>query len=172
MLPSDYSVSDGIMEEPRVFCRCVMGDCVKGIWFHGVIKNNQAWYCVPVLVSNTFSLKLGRKLIAVWLLSCLQLFATRWTASRQTSLSFTISQSLLKFMSIESVMPSNHLILLPPFLPALGLSQHQVLFQWVSSSHQVAKILLKLQHQSFQWIFGVDFLQDWLVWSPCSPRDS
>ena len=47
------------------------------------------------------------------------------------------------------------------------------LFQWVSSSHQMAKVLeLQLQHQSFQWIFRVDFLYNWLVWSPCSLRDS
>ena len=60
-----------------------------------------------------------------------------------------------------------------PSPPALNLSQHQGLFQWVSSSHQVTKILeLQLQHQSFQWIFRVDFLQDWLVWSPCYPRNS
>ena len=45
----------------------------------------------------------------------------------------------------------------PPSPPALNLSQHQGLFQWVSSSHQVAKVL-ELQHQSFQWIFRVDFL--------------
>ena len=57
--------------------------------------------------------------------------------------------------------------------PALNLSQHQGLFQWVSSSHQVVKLLeFQLQHQSFQWIFRIDFLQDWLVWSLCSPRDS
>ena len=63
--------------------------------------------------------------------------------------------------------------LLPPFLSMLNLSQHQDLFQWVSSFHQVAKVLeLQLQHQSFQWIFRVDFLYDWLVWSPCCPRDS
>ena len=56
---------------------------------------------------------------------------------------------------------------------ALNLSQHQSLFQWVSSSHQVAIVLeFQLQHQSFQWVFGVDFLYDWLAWSPCSPRDS
>ena len=43
--------------------------------------------------------------------------------------------------------------------PAFSLSQHQGLFQWVSSSHQVAKVLeLQLQHQSFQWIFSIDFL--------------
>ena len=62
---------------------------------------------------------------------------------------------------------------LPPSPPALDLSQHQGLFQWVSSSHQVARVLeLHLQHQSFQWIFRIDFFLDWLVWSPCSPRDS
>ena len=49
-------------------------------------------------------------------LSRVQLFATPWTAARQASLSITNSRSLLKFMSIESVMPSNHLILCRPFL--------------------------------------------------------
>ena len=53
---------------------------------------------------------------AVWSLSHVQLFATPWTAARQASLSITNSQSLLKLMSIESVMPSNHLILCPPLL--------------------------------------------------------
>ena len=47
----------------------------------------------------------------------------------------------------------------PSSPPALNLSQYESLFQWVGSSHQVAKVLeLKLQHQSFQWIFRVDFL--------------
>ena len=71
----------------------------------------------------------------------------------------------------DAIQPSH-----PPSSPsplAFSLSQHQVFFQWLSSSHQVAKVLeLQLQHQSFQWIFRIDFLQDWLVWSPCSPRDS
>ena len=49
-------------------------------------------------------------------LSHVWLFATPWTAARQASLSFTISQSLLKLMSIDSVMPSNHLILCHPLL--------------------------------------------------------
>ena len=52
----------------------------------------------------------------VQLLSLVQLFVTRWTAARQASLSLTLSQSLLKLTSIESVMPSNHLILWRPFL--------------------------------------------------------
>ena len=52
-------------------------------------------------------------------------------------------------------------------------SQHQGLFKWVSSSHQVANILeFQLQHQSFQWTPGTDLLQNGLVGSPCSPRDS
>ena len=53
------------------------------------------------------------------------LFTTLWTVACQASLSFTISQSLLKLMAIESMMPSNHLILLSPS-PAFNLSQHQV----------------------------------------------
>ena len=53
---------------------------------------------------------------SVQLLSCVQLSATPWTAAHQASLSITNSQSMLKFMSIELVMPSNHLILCHPLL--------------------------------------------------------
>ena len=56
---------------------------------------------------------------------------------------------------------------------AFNLSQHQALFQWVSSSSQVAKVLeLQLQQQSFQWMLRTDFLSDGLVVSPFSARDS
>ena len=70
------------------------------------------------------------------------LFVTPWTVAQQASLSFTISQSLPKFMFIVSVMPSSHLILWYPllFLPSI-FSQHQGLFQWVVYLHQVTKIL-------------------------------
>ena len=54
--------------------------------------------------------------VAVQYLSSVQLFATPWIAAHQASLSFTISQSLLKLMSIELVMPSNHLVLCHPDL--------------------------------------------------------
>ena len=54
--------------------------------------------------------------VVVHSLSCVWFFATPWTAARQASLSFTISQSLLKLMSIESMMPSNHFILCCPLL--------------------------------------------------------
>ena len=50
------------------------------------------------------------------MLSCVRLFATPWSAAHQASLSFTVSRSLLKLMSIESVMLSNHLILCDPLL--------------------------------------------------------
>ena len=62
--------------------------------------------------------------VVVWSLGCLWLFATPWTAAHQASLSCTISQSLLKLMSIESMMPSNHLIFYCPFLllPSIFLS--------------------------------------------------
>ena len=64
----------------------------------------------------------------VQLLSRVQLFATPWTAAHQASLSFTISQSLLKLMSIKSVMPSNHLPICHALLLLSNLSQHQGLF--------------------------------------------
>ena len=100
------------------------------------------------------------------------LFATPWTAAHQASLSITNSRSLIKLMSIESVMPSNHLIPLPPLLLPPSIFPRISVFKWVSSSQQVAKVLeFQLQHQSFQWIFRTDFLKDWLVWS-CSPRGS
>ena len=63
--------------------------------------------------------------------------------------------------------------LLSPSPPYFNLFQHQGLFQWVSSSHQVAKALeFQLQHQSFQRIFRTDFLWNRLVGSPCILRDS
>ena len=73
--------------------------------------------------------------------------------------------------AIQQSHPSHPL--LSPSPPAFNLSQHQGLFQGVSPSHQVAKVLeFQLQHPSFQWIFSIDFLQDWLVWCSCCPRDS
>ena len=71
----------------------------------------------------------------------------------------------------DAIQPSHPL--LSSFPSPFNLLQHQAFFHWVSSSHQVAKVLeFQLQHQSFQWIFRTDFLQDGLVGPPCSPRDS
>ena len=93
-------------------------------------------------------------------LSHVQLFETSWTVAHQASLSITNSRSSLKLMSIELVMPSNHLIFYRPLSPPyFNLSQHKGLFKRVSSLHQVAKVLeFELQQQSFQWIFRTDFL--------------
>ena len=85
-------------------------------------------------------------------LRCIWLFATPRTTAHQVSLSITNSWTLLKLMSIKSMMPSKppH-PLSSPSPPAFTLSQHQGLFQWASSLHQVAKVLeLQLHHQSFQ----------------------
>ena len=74
---------------------------------------------------------------------------------------FPFPQHLLEFAQTyvhgvsDAIQPSH--LLLSPSLPDFSLSQHQGLFQWVSSSHQVAKVL-ELQYQSFQWVFRVDFL--------------
>ena len=71
----------------------------------------------------------------------------------------------------DAIQPSHPL--LSPSPPAINLSQHQGLCKWVSSSHQVAKVLeFQLQHQSYQWTPRTDLLQNGLVGSPCSPRDS
>ena len=60
-----------------------------------------------------------------------------------------------------------------PSPPTPNPSHHQCLFQWVNTSHEVAKVLeFQLQHQSFQWTPRTDLLQKGLVGSPCSPRDS
>ena len=92
-------------------------------------------------------------------LSGVQLFVTLWTASCQASCpslspgvcsnSYPLSQWCHPTISSFAI----------PFPPAFNLSQHQDLFQWVTCSHQVAKVLeFQLQHQSFQWIFRTDFL--------------
>ena len=71
----------------------------------------------------------------------------------------------------DAIQPSHPLLSPSPTAP--NPSQHQGLFQWVNSLHEVAKVLeLQLQHQSFQWTPRSDLLQDGLVGSPCSPRDT
>ena len=71
----------------------------------------------------------------------------------------------------DAIQPSHPLS--SPSPPAPNPSQHQGLFQWVNSSHEVAKLLeFQLQHHSFQRNPRADLLQNRLVGSPCSPRDS
>ena len=71
----------------------------------------------------------------------------------------------------DAIQPSHPLS--SPSPPALNPSHHQGLFQWVNSSHEVAKVLeFQLEHHSFQRNPRADLLQNGLVGSPCSPRDS
>ena len=102
------------------------------------------------------------------------LFATPWIAAHQASLSITNSRSSPKPMSVESVMPSSHLILccplvlLPSIFPSIRvfLNESDLHIRWPKYWK------FQLQHQSFQWIVRTDFLWDWLVGSPRCPGDS
>ena len=86
---------------------------------------------------------------------------TLWDPMDYSTPGFPVHHQLLEFTQIhvhwvgDAIQPSHPLS--SPSPPALNLSQHQGLFQWVSSSHQVAKVSeFQLQHQSFQQIFRTD----------------
>ena len=102
-----------------------------------------------------------------------RLFATTWIAARQASLSNTNSRSSLRLMSIKSVMPSSHLILcrplflLPQSLTASESFPMSQLFAWGGQSTGVSALASSLQRNP-----RADLLQNVLVESPCSPRDS
>ena len=106
-------------------------------------------------------------------LSPVQLSACAWITACQASLSITNSRSLLKLMCIESVIPSRHLILCRPLLLLPPIPPSIRVFSRVNSSHEVVKVLeFQPQHQSFHWPPRTDLLQNGLIGSPCSPRDS
>ena len=107
-------------------------------------------------------------------LSHVQLFVTPWTAARQASLSITNSQSLIKVMSVELVMPSNHLILCHPLLLLPSVFPSIRLF-----SNESAVRIRWPKYWSFSFSISpsneysglISFRMDWL--DPlCSPRDS
>ena len=110
---------------------------------------------------------------SVQLLSHVQLFATQWTAARQASLSITDSQGLLKLMSIDSVMSSNHLILCHLLLlPSIFLSirvfcnESPLHIRWPKYWSFSLRISPTNEYSGL-----ISFRMD-LVGSPCSPRDS
>ena len=111
-------------------------------------------------------------LLVVQSLSHVWVFVTPW--SRMPS--FHVLHhllDLLKLMSIESVMPSNDLILCHPLLLLPSIFPSIRVFSNELALCMVARVLeFQLQHQSFQWIFRTDFLQDGLGGSPYSPRHS
>ena len=97
-------------------------------------------------------------IVVVQLLSRVWFLATPWTAACQASVSITISQSLLKLMSIESVMPSNHLLLCHPLLLLPSVFPSIRVFSNESAHHIRWPLLaLQLQHQTFQWTLRIDF---------------
>ena len=89
--------------------------------------------------------------------------AIPWTAARQVSLLFTISWSLLKLMSIESVMPTNHLVFCPLPSPAFNLSQHQGLFQWVAFPIRWPKYWSFSISPSNEYLGLISFRIDWFA---------
>ena len=109
------------------------------------------WLCKSFNICKTFNS--AQSLSNVWL------FETLWTVAHQASLSITNSQSLLKLMSIEVLMPSNHLILCHPLLllPSLFPSIRVFSTESVLRMRWPKYWEFQLQHQSFQWIFRTDF---------------
>ena len=108
--------------------------------------------------------------------SVTQLCPTRCNPMNRSTLGLPVHHQLPEFTQThvhrvgDAIQPS-HPLSSPS--PAPNPSQHQGLFQWVSASHEVAKVLeFQLQHQSFQWTPRTDLLWNGLVGSPCSPRDS
>ena len=132
-------------------CCCFFFFYHQQIWSHSV--SPASW----IKMVKTFNPVV---FIVVQSQSCVWLFVTPWTAAYQAFLSLTTSQSLPRFVSIKSVMLSNHLIFCCPLLVLPSVfSSISIFSKWVRSLHQVAKVLeLQLQDQSFQWIFRTDFL--------------
>ena len=114
---------------------------------------------------------------SVQLSSVTQSCLTLWDPMNSSTPGLPVHHQLPEFTQThvhrvgDAMQPSHPL--LSPSPPDLNPSQPQRLFQRVNSSHEVAKVLeFQLQHQSFQWTPRTDLLQDGLVGSPCSPRDS
>ena len=109
----------------------------------------------------------GKQYYAEFCSSVTQLCLTLCYPMECSTPSFPVFCHLLEFAQTHVYWASDAIQASHPLSspsPAFNLSQHQCLFQWISSSHQVAKELeLQLQHQSSQWIFRVDFLYDWLI---------
>ena len=107
-------------------------------------------------------------------LSCVQLFATPWTAAHQASLSITDSWSLLKLMFIELVMPSNHLILcrllllLPSIFPSIKVFSNESALHIIWPKYWSFSFSIRFYNE---YSGLISFRMDWLG-SPCSPKDS
>ena len=107
-------------------------------WFYGILFHEKI-YLKITFVDSFYGIRASVQFNSVQSLSRVWLFATPWIAARQASLSITNSRSSLKLMSIESVMSSSHLILCRPLFLLPRIPPNISLFQWVNSSHDVAK---------------------------------
>ena len=139
--------------------------CVRQGWVQGpnviarpTLRSFNPEFWVFSHSSHTHSLCFSILVVVFVAQSC----PTLWDPMDYGTLGFPVLHCLLEFAQThvhwigDAIQPSHPL---SPSSPVLNLSQRQRLFQWISSSHQVAKLSeLQLQHQSFQWIFRVDFL--------------
>ena len=100
----------------EVWCICNRGSKTQGCWSPRLTKDNQTFDSGPRLWVHLLNPLALRTLLVLFSHSVVSNSATAWRVARQASLSFTISQSLLKLIFIVSRMPSNHLILCHPLL--------------------------------------------------------
>ena len=116
-------------------------------------KNWTNFLANPIYASVQFS--------SVQSLSCVRPFATSWTTARQASLSITSSQSLLILMSIELVMPSNHLILLPSLFPSIRVFSHETVLhiRWRTPKYWSFSFSIS---PSSEYSGLISFRMDWL----------
>ena len=117
------------------------------------VGHNWSDLVVVVVKMQSHLVKHHSSISSVQSLSCVRLFATPWNTARQASLVHhqlpESTQTHVPWVG-NAIQPSHPLS--SPSPPALNTSQHQVLFQWVNSSHDMSKVLeFQLQHQSFQW---------------------
>ena len=138
-----------------------------------LIRTNYLWNSIRTTLVHNYLQGLGiwresqEEFSSVYLLNHVRLFATQWTAARQASLSITNSWSLLKLMSIESVMSSNHLILcrplllLPSIFPRISGFSNESALCWPSGGQSIGVSASTL-------VLPVN-TQDWspLGWTDC-----
>ena len=131
------------------------------------ICSNLFWRdsCIPPVAAFQLS--------SVQSFSCVQLFVAAWTARCQAFLSITSSQSLLKLISIESVMPYNHsilccpLLLLPLIFPSIRVFPNESVLHIRGPQYWSFNFSISLSNQ-YSGLLSLG----WLFWSPWSPRDS
>ena len=131
-------------------------DCSMPVHVYGIIPG-RILELIAIFSSRAYNGILCTSVIViVQLLSCVWFFVTLWTAACQASLSFTISWSRLKLMSIESAIPPTFSSSLSPFSCCPQSFSALKSFPASQVFASVAKVLeLQFQHQSFQWIFSM-----------------